>query len=180
MFKLNYRKAVIGGTLLALFLCTTLSACSTPNLENSDIKHVSDPVALLPLIPRREYERVSIPTNLSMGIHFSTLSQVNEWVNSNIVYTPDTTDTWQSPLETLTKGSGDCEDLAILKQAIVKENNLAQDTKVILVTDRARHNAAHAILYADGKVLDNQVKKVKSINAVDFTRYHLQGIVVTP
>jgi len=50
----------------------------------------------------------------------SLLAAVNDFFNRRVVFTDDTTawgsdDHWSSPLETLQKGQGDCEDYAIAK-----------------------------------------------------------------
>jgi len=47
---------------------------------------------------------------------------INNLVNNTIQYVPDTVDTWQSPHMTITRGSGDCEDIAIYKAyKLIKE-----------------------------------------------------------
>lgn len=56
----------------------------------------------------------------------TTVSDINTWCNHNIEYVPDRIlydkqDYWATPEETLEKGAGDCEDIAILKWWILKQ-----------------------------------------------------------
>jgi hypothetical protein len=48
------------------------------------------------------------------------VDSVLRWVHDNITYTPEPGEYWQTPAETLAKGSGDCEDEALLFQSIVE------------------------------------------------------------
>lgn len=44
----------------------------------------------------------------------STLKEIDNYVFNNIKYVHDNGDEWQTPEETLSKRTGDCEDMAIL------------------------------------------------------------------
>ena len=69
-------------------------------------------------------------------------------------------DRWSSPLETLSDGSGDCEDYAILKLLALREAGVASDDlKLLIVRDVAtRSDHAVAAVRLDGRwlVLDNR------------------------
>ncbi len=95
--------------------------------------------------------------------------RVNEFFNRNIEFVEDETlwgqpDYWASPLETLVKESGDCEDFAIAKYASLRMLGVA-DAKLRLIYVRAKQDdgasQAHMVLgyYADPAgeplVLDN-------------------------
>jgi predicted transglutaminase-like cysteine proteinase len=80
---------------------------------------------------------------------------VNAWVNRRIVYRADLDDHWQTPEATLALGHGDCEDLAILKRALLIAKGLdAAGTAIVVGLDRVAR-AAHAVLLAEGLVLDS-------------------------
>jgi predicted transglutaminase-like cysteine proteinase len=69
-------------------------------------------------------------------------------------------DYWSSPLETLTKGSGDCEDYAIAKLVALREAGIAAgDVRLVIVRDSLR-SEDHAVVAArDGErwlILDNR------------------------
>jgi transglutaminase-like putative cysteine protease len=56
------------------------------------------------------------------SIPIAPVPDLNITVNRKIVYQaePAGVDVWQTPIQTWTKGSGDCEDFAILKYALLK------------------------------------------------------------
>ena len=50
-----------------------------------------------------------------------TIEQYAQWVKKDILYQKDSPlDTWSSPLETLRKKTGDCEDYALLHSAVLR------------------------------------------------------------
>ena len=79
------------------------------------------------------------------------LSAVNRYVNQTIRYrddggAPGGGDYWQSAAETLRRGTGDCEDLAIAKYQMLRGIGFAaDDLYVTLARDLAR-NVDHAVL----------------------------------
>jgi len=93
------------------------------------------------------------------------LHAANETVNHSVRYVSDygqwgQADHWSSPLETIAKGRGDCEDYAIAKYGLLRAAGMANaDLKIVLVHDRAVR-ADHAVLAArhEGKwlILDNR------------------------
>ena len=99
---------------------------------------------------------------------------VNHAVNSGITYQSDmqqfgVDDRWQSAAETLKSGKGDCEDIALLKMALLEKLGFAKDkmwlaTGVLLDPAKpSRQNEAHATLVVEleGRphVLDNFYRK---------------------
>src|SRR5262245_26377531 len=78
------------------------------------------------------------------------LGEVNRAVNLRIKPASDwlqhgVDDFWSTPLTTLGRGAGDCEDYAILKYAALRELGLAADDMRLLIV-RDRRNSNHAVL----------------------------------
>lgn len=96
------------------------------------------------------------------------LAEVNEFFNRRIVFTDDATawgqnDYWASPLETLEKGQGDCEDYAIAKYFSLAASGVPT-ARLRMVYVRARlagQSLAHMVLAyypqpgAEPLILDN-------------------------
>ncbi len=92
------------------------------------------------------------------------LARVNRWVNREIAYVNDDRnyrqrDFWATAEQTIARGSGDCEDFAILKMQMLRAAGVDADKmKLVLLRDLAA-NADHAFLLVQtnaGKlVLDN-------------------------
>jgi len=92
------------------------------------------------------------------------LQAVNAWANAHIRYAEDrtlfgTADYWASAGETLRRGAGDCEDIAILKLQLLAAMGLPRETMFLTIArDLVRH-ADHALLIVrDGErfwMLDN-------------------------
>jgi predicted transglutaminase-like cysteine proteinase len=90
---------------------------------------------------------------------------VNRAINQAVRYVSDfeahgVADVWSSPLETLAAGTGDCEDYAIAKFAVLLDAGIPEkDLKVLLVRDMAvRQDHAVLAVRVDGRwlVLDNR------------------------
>ncbi|AJA11529.1 periplasmic protein-like protein [Sphingopyxis fribergensis] len=103
--------------------------------------------------------------NASSGLaEQDLLARVNQWVNREIAYVNDDRnyrqrDFWATAEQTLGRGSGDCEDFAILKMQMLRAAGVdAERMKLVLLRDLAA-NADHAFLLVQtdaGKVvLDN-------------------------
>ncbi|MBJ7438887.1 MAG: transglutaminase-like cysteine peptidase [Sphingopyxis sp.] len=97
------------------------------------------------------------------------LARVNQWVNGRIAYVNDDrnyrqSDFWATAEQTLGRGSGDCEDFAILKMQLLRAAGIDSDRmKLVLLRDLAANND-HAVLLVEtaaGKlVLDNTTNLV--------------------
>ncbi|MGH6632526.1 MAG: transglutaminase-like cysteine peptidase, partial [Sphingopyxis sp.] len=103
--------------------------------------------------------------NASPGLNEQDLlARVNQWVNREITYVNDDRnyrqrDFWATAEQTIARGSGDCEDFAILKMQMLRAAGVdAERMKLVLLRDLAA-NADHAFLLVQtdaGKVvLDN-------------------------
>lgn len=108
--------------------------------------------------------------NVSEGLsERELLARVNQWVNQQIAYVNDDrnyrqSDFWATAEQTIARGSGDCEDYAILKMHLLRAAGVDADRmKLVLLRDLAA-NSDHAFLLvqtADGKVvLDNMTDRV--------------------
>ena len=106
------------------------------------------------------------------------LKRVNEFFNRKIQFTDDLqawgqTDYWATPLETLAKGKGDCEDFTIAKYFTLLDAGLPND-KLRLIYVKARIGGAassvtqaHMVLAyysepdAEPLILDNLVSEIR-------------------
>ncbi|MBN9244060.1 MAG: transglutaminase-like cysteine peptidase [Mesorhizobium sp.] len=94
---------------------------------------------------------------------------VNSMVNGLVRYRTDraaygVADHWATPTETLARGTGDCEDFAILKMtALMREGVPARSLSIVVLHD-SRHMAFHAVLAvstSEGRyILDNAIADV--------------------
>lgn len=97
------------------------------------------------------------------------LDRINLWVNRQIAYVEDDRnyrqrDFWATADETVARGSGDCEDFAILKMHLLRAAGIDDDRmKLVLLRDLAI-NADHAFLLvrssAGWVVLDNMTDRI--------------------
>ena len=55
-------------------------------------------------------------------------------------------DFWSTPLATLEKGAGDCEDYAILKYLALREAGVSPDDLRLLIVNYPRRRTMHAVL----------------------------------
>lgn len=106
------------------------------------------------------------------------LQKVNEFFNRKIIYFEDQeiwslSDYWATPLESLSKGKGDCEDYVIAKYFALRNMNIP-DTQLRLIYVKARIGGpasdiqqAHMVLayYASAEaepvVLDNLISDIR-------------------
>lgn len=102
------------------------------------------------------------------------IQRINEFFNRRIVFVDDTdawgkADYWASPLETLGRGRGDCEDFAIAKYVSLRNLGIPLD-RLRLTYVRAQINGtsqAHMVLAyfpsarAEPLILDNLVSDIR-------------------
>ncbi|WP_295748837.1 transglutaminase-like cysteine peptidase [Undibacterium sp.] len=106
------------------------------------------------------------------------LQKVNEFFNRKILYTDDLevwgqSDYWATPMESLAKGKGDCEDYVIAKYFTLRNMNIP-DKQLRLIYVKARIGGpasnvqqAHMVLayYASGEaeplILDNLISEIR-------------------
>lgn len=83
---------------------------------------------------------------------FDSLCDINSWVYSNIEYKVDSDDIfydfWQYPYETIQKRTGDCEDQAILFQALAKKK-LGKDVVLLWIYTKDFMYCHMVVLYDD-------------------------------
>jgi predicted transglutaminase-like cysteine proteinase len=107
------------------------------------------------------------------------LSMINERVNKDIQFQTDidnweAIDYWATPVETLTKGAGDCEDYALLKYFSLLIAGVDQ-TKLKFLYGRTNISAHMVLVYyecslCDPLVLDNLTDDIKPLTArIDIT-----------
>jgi predicted transglutaminase-like cysteine proteinase len=108
----------------------------------------------------------------------SKLQKVNEFFNRKILYTDDQdawgqTDYWATPMESLAKGKGDCEDYVIAKYFTLRNMNIP-DNQLRLIYVKARIGGpnssvqqAHMVLAyypsadAEPLILDNLISEIR-------------------
>lgn len=99
------------------------------------------------------------------------LAIVNERVNTEIRYVDDSGgDRWAPAAETLAKRSGDCEDLAIAKLALLAKAGVEMDRLFLLVvrdTGRQTDHAVAAVRWENRLwVLDNRIDQLQAAERV--------------
>ncbi len=120
----------------------------------------------------------SLITSNKASVDADRLKRANDFFNRNIVFGDDTAvwtqeDYWATPMETLGKGSGDCEDFVIAKYFSLKEMGV-ESSKLRLIYVRAKTGStdstalqAHMVLayYArpesEPLVLDNLIADIR-------------------
>lgn len=104
-----------------------------------------------------KYPRLEFP---SITKSFGSLRELNSWVNRQISWKRDPKDIWQTAEATWLLKTGDCEDFALLKEALILKNGLADEDQLFLTVGRDLvYRSEHAMLVvASGGqflVLDN-------------------------
>ena len=109
--------------------------------------------------------------NASVG---EQLRHVSSAVNAMVAYRTDDEnhgrlDQWSTPNETLSRGSGDCEDYAILKMALLARLGVPMSAMEIVVVKDTSRRLFHAILSVSiggkGLILDNMTDAVEPDSA---------------
>ena len=108
---------------------------------------------------------------------YNDFDAIREWVATNIRYRSDRenfglNDYWQFPLETLERGSGDCEDIAILLCSLLRSYGVQSNQVYVAIGTPKGMNEYHAYLierYSKGiwNMIEPQLDPVTS--AVSFT-----------
>ena len=112
------------------------------------------------------------------------LGEINRALNLSIKATSDfaqhgQADVWSSPLATLERGGGDCEDYAIAKFVALRSAGIApDDLRIVIIHDAIRgedHAVAAARLDGDWLMLDN--RRMAMLRDVD-VRNHRATFVI--
>jgi predicted transglutaminase-like cysteine proteinase len=108
---------------------------------------------------------------------YNDLDAIREWVATNIRYKTDrdnfgSNDYWQFPMETLERGSGDCEDIAILTCSLLRSYGVPANQLYVVIGTPKGMNEYHAYIierYSKGiwNMIEPQLDPVTS--AVSFT-----------
>ena len=120
----------------------------------------------------RKYKRVRVieqgkraePFEPSRLIQPLQVDDIFKWVCSNIKYKPEGKDYWQTPLETLQRGAGDCEDGSILLASLF--------CSVLPKSERWRvfvavfEKPAHVVVVYRNRVFDWTNKTVKKVSQI--------------
>lgn len=94
-------------------------------------------------------DKISLPEDMCPDI--AGIRTVDVMVNRKIMYQADATDEWTTPKETLERGYGDCEDIALVKRAILLSTGYKDpDIYLFLVKDLVARRD-HALLIVRGK-----------------------------
>ncbi|MBW8296497.1 transglutaminase-like cysteine peptidase [Sphingopyxis sp.] len=119
-----------------------------------------------PSLMQVQLKRAAVMKGLGEAAMFD---RINLWVNRQIAYADDERnyrqrDFWATADETVSRGSGDCEDFAILKMHMLRAAGIDDDRmKLVLLRDLAI-NADHAFLLVRSKagwvVLDNMTDQI--------------------
>lgn len=121
--------------------------------------------------------RELVKTNL-LDSEWSKLHTANHYVNRNLRFVADQqqyskADYWATPLESLGRGAGDCEDYAIAKYFMLRAMGIADDKLRLMYVRALRQNEPHMVLiYFEQPdqyplVLDNLESDIRS--AIDRT-----------
>lgn len=95
---------------------------------------------------------------------FQAINQVNRLVNNALIYqmegiTRPEIDHWQSFSETIGSGSGDCEDFALVKRAILVRMGYSEESMFVSVVKDRDRGLYHAVLVVKSDseyfILDN-------------------------
>lgn len=82
---------------------------------------------------------------------FENMNDACKWVYENINYKKDRYDDWQLPQETIDRGYGDCEDMAILLMGIMQYQKGYQSEMLVVKLDNSIY---HAVVRYNGKIYD--------------------------
>lgn len=106
---------------------------------------------------------------LDRASELTKVAQINDFVNQNVLFVDDIDlwsieDYWATPLETLGRGAGDCEDFSITKYMLLKKLGVSQDKLRITYVKAVMRSGvirAHMVLAyyvtptSDPLILDN-------------------------
>jgi len=110
--------------------------------------------------------------------------EISDWLSKNFTYVGEMPDYWQNAQETLDKKTGDCEDFAILAQAILKKLHIPSQ---ILIIKFQGINQLHAIcvfkngeyysFFSNQELIDTKSSLLK--DAITEKYYDWERIVIT-
>ena len=109
--------------------------------------------------------------NLLKIHNIETLKEYVKWLQDNIKYKKEKGDYWQTPIETLKRKLGDCEDFAFLNKEVLRV--MGYKTNVFIVRGNKK---AHAIcVFEDKKVYNildnNELIEINVLSLRDVVKY---------
>lgn len=115
---------------------------------------------------------IAIALSLQAELSVKKIAQINNFVNRNIVYKSDIlnykkNDYWATPSEILQKRSGDCEDYAILKYALLLKSGFKKEDIRFIFT--VFNGIGH--VYLEVK-FNNEVYSLDNVNRDIFVNKH--------
>jgi predicted transglutaminase-like cysteine proteinase len=90
----------------------------------------------------------------------TTAAEIDLWAQRNVAYQAEAIDEWSHPQETLDRSCGDCEDIALLKRAILIEQGVPEERIFFLLLHDLIVGQDHAALIVDDdgwKFLDSRL-----------------------
>lgn len=103
-------------------------------------------------------------------LDLETATKINTWTNRNVVFISDQAhwgvpDYWQTPRETLTTLTGDCEDYAIFKYyTLISWGTPAEDVQIWY----GYEPIAHVVVIYCGHILDSLTDQILPLNTSSF------------
>ena len=103
------------------------------------------------------------------GANQGALAAVNRWANARIRYVEDRelygkADHWAGARATLRRGAGDCEDIAVVKMALLAGMGVRREDMFLTIARDLARNADHALLVvrSEGRfwLLDNNTDRL--------------------
>jgi len=157
----EFQSARFDMDILPLISETTYGVTKNPSTYYEKVNSLVDP---------SDVEDVA--NGLSAGYDSYDIQEVIaafDWVQKNIEYKDDPEDHWQSPSETLSLGTGDCEDQAMLVSAIVSE--LGGNARVNLIEG---HAFATVYIGPNSSVVDDVADAISSHYGTDLNIFYLE------
>lgn len=113
--------------------------------------------------------RIAVPGLAAGSPDPATIAAVNSWANARIRYVEDRDlygrpDYWADARSTLRRGAGDCEDIAVLKMALLAGTGVRREDMFLTIARDLARNADHAVLVVrlEGRfwLLDNATDRL--------------------
>jgi len=114
-------------------------------------------------------------TILHIATTLQTTNEIYTFVAENIKVIPDIQDYWQTPIETLNRAAGDCEDIANLLCSLLRAANHEAYVYIYYIPERIEN---HAVVLYNNKILDitNTAKEHKYV--IPIVMYNEHYIIV--
>jgi len=141
--------------------------------------------AMYYVMPNAEEIKKAVMTILSTesGKPYNQFNALRDWVATKIRYRSDqenfaVSDYWQFPLETLERGTGDCEDIAILLCSLLRASGVPADQVYVAIGTPAGTQGYHAYLlerYSKGvwSMIEPQLDPITSAFSFTFLDWAL-------